>query len=483
MKELARLGVARAIEEGAGYADIRIVRHRQESIEVKNGHVEAVSDSESEGFGIRVIAHGSWGFAASSKLSLEELSRVAKLAVRIAKASSEAGRQRVSLAPSSPVQGSYCTPIKRSPFEVPLREKTALLMEATRAMLAVEGVKVAEGAMEFTQEDKLFASSEGSLIEQRIVHAGGGIAATAVRGDEVQKRSFPSSFGGDFRAAGYEHIEGLQLTENAHSVAQEAVALLDAPPLPAGTRDLVLGSAQLALQVHESCGHPIELDRVLGTEISLAGGSFLTQDKLGGFRYGSEHVNITADACIPGGLGTFGWDDEGVAAVRTDIVKNGIFSGYLTSRETAAQTNQAGSNGTMRAESWNRIPLIRMTNINLEPGDWDLDKLLRDSENGIFMETTKSWSIDDQRLNFHFGTEAAYEISGGKLGKLYKNPTYTGITPEFWASCDAVCAKSHWHVWGVPNCGKGEPMQTMHVGHGTSPARFCKVKVGAANGD
>jgi TldD protein len=240
---------------------------------------------------------------------------------------------------------------------------------------------------------------------------------------------------------------------------------------------LILGATQLALQVHESCGHPIELDRVFGTEASYAGTSFLTTDKLGHFRYGSDIVNITADATILGGLGTFGFDDEGVPAQRTPIVRNGIFVGYLTSRETATRLGLQ-SNGAARADGWNRIPIIRMTNINLEPGTWRFEDLIADTDDGIYMELNKSWSIDDKRLNFQFGTEIAYEIKQGKFGAMLKNATYTGLTPQFWGSCDAICNQDYWNVWGTPNCGKGQPPQTAHVGHGTAPARFRNVRVG-----
>jgi len=240
---------------------------------------------------------------------------------------------------------------------------------------------------------------------------------------------------------------------------------------------LIIDGSQLALQVHESCGHPIELDRVFGTEASYAGMSFLTLDKLNNFRYGSDIVNIVADSTVPGGLGTFGYDDEGIKAQRVPIVTNGMFVGYLTSRETAAKINQQ-SNGAMRADGWNKIPLIRMTNVNLEPGTWKFDDLISDTEDGIYVETNRSWSIDDKRLNFQFGTEIAWEIKNGKLGRMFKNPTYTGITPQFWASCDAICNKSYWKMWGTPNCGKGEPPQTAHVGHGTAPSRFRNIKVG-----
>jgi TldD protein len=239
------------------------------------------------------------------------------------------------------------------------------------------------------------------------------------------------------------------------------------------------------LQVHESCGHPIELDRVFGTEASYAGTSFLTPDKYNTLRYGSDIVNLTADATIPGGLGTFGWDDEGVPAQRVPIVRDGIFRGYLTSRETAQQLREIvgdgapeASGGAMRADGWNRIPLIRMTNVNLEPGEWEFDDLIADTDDGIYMELNKSWSIDDKRLNFQFGTEIAYEIRSGKMGRMLKNATYTGITPQFWGSCDAICNENHWRVWGTPNCGKGQPGQVAHTGHGAAPARFRNVQVG-----
>jgi TldD protein len=235
----------------------------------------------------------------------------------------------------------------------------------------------------------------------------------------------------------------------------------------------------MALQVHESCGHPTELDRVLGTEISLAGGSFMQINGLNELKYGSEIVNIYADATVPGALGSFGYDDEGVRAQRSPIVKSGVHVGYLTSRETAPVIGQQ-SNGTMRADGWNRIPLIRMTNINLEPGDWELEDLIADTEEGIYFGMNKVWSIDDQRLNFQFGVECAWEVKNGKLGRMFKNPLYTGMTPQFWNSCDAICNRNHWRVWGVPNCGKGEPMQTAHVAHGASPTRFRKVKVGVS---
>ena len=278
--------------------------------------------------------------------------------------------------------------------------------------------------------------------------------------------------------AGWEYITAMDLPGNAERVATEAVALLTADPCPSNiVTDIIIGSAQLALQIHESCGHAIELDRVLGAEAAYAGTSFLTTDKLNNFRYASDVVNITADSLRVPGLGSFGWDDEGVPSQSTPIVTNGDFVGYLMSRETASGLGLT-SNGCVRAASWNRIPMIRMTNVSIEPGTWKLDDLIADTDDGIFLEMNRSWSIDDRRYNFQFGTEVGYEIKKGKLGRLLRNTTYTGITPEFWNSCDAVCDAAHWTMWGTPNCGKGQPGQIGHTGHGAAPARFRNVRVG-----
>ncbi len=461
------------------YADIRLQRSGIEDIKVKNGTVEALSRNEDQGFGIRVIANGAWGFAASSILNSDEMKRVAEAAIEIAKASVLTKREDVRLTPTEIYQDSYKSGYDVDPFGVSIDKKLSLLLDSCALMQKNPKIKVAEGSMQFFKTDKIFASTEGAFIEQSIVESGAGIYATAVEGSEAQRRSYPNSHGGGYAARGYEFVEELKLLEHAERIKEEAVELLSAPPLPEMETTIIISGNQMALQVHESCGHPTELDRVLGTEISLAGGSFLTLDKVNKLKYGSEKVTIVADATIPGGLGSFGFDDEGVKAQRAYLVKEGLFVGYQTSRETAAVLNQQ-SNGTMRADGWNRIPLIRMTNINLEPGEWDLEDLIKDTKDGVFLDTNKSWSIDDRRLNFQFGVEAAWEIKGGKRGKMFKNGIYTGITPEFWNSCDAVCNRQFWHIWGVPNCGKGEPMQTMHVAHGTSPVRFRNVKVGVS---
>jgi TldD protein len=459
------------------YADARYVDLKTESITAKNEQVEELSRVESRGVGIRVLVDGCWGFAADSNLTPSSLKKTADLALGIARASAVTRKEPVRLAPVEIHRGRYTSPCREDPFQIPLDDKINLLMGINGILKKSPKIRTAEASLDFHRTDKIFCSTEGAFIEQTITESGGGYEATAVDGREVQKRSYPNSHRGDYACAGYEFIQEMKLLENAERVSEEAVALLKAPQCPSGKFDIIITGSQLALQVHESCGHPIELDRVLGTEISLAGGSFLTPDKLGSFRYGSPIVSIVADATIPGALGSFGFDDEGVAAGRTDIIKEGMFTGYLSSRETAASI-QSAPNGTMRADGWNRIPLIRMTNINLEPGEWAYDDLVADTEDGIILDTNRSWSIDDKRLNFQFGVEIAWRVEKGRVVETYKNPVYSAITPEFWSSCDAICNKDHWRIWGLPSCGKGEPMQTAHVAHGAAPARFRQVQVG-----
>jgi TldD protein len=479
VKDLTNRALNTATSLGATYADVRIVDRTEQMVNTKNGAVATVNQSQDFGFGVRVTADGAWGFASSALLNAAEIDRVTARAVDIARASALVQKNGgVDLGPPVSHVGQYQTPVEIDPFNVPLEQKIDILLQADAEMQRVQGIRVAQGNIVSLREQKTFANSEGSFVEQEIIETGCGIVATAVGEGEIQKRSYPNAFGRHQMTRGWEFVEEMDLPSHAEQIANEAVALLKADQCPGGVTTLILGGAQLALQIHESCGHPIELDRVFGSEAAYAGTSFLTADKLNTFRYGSEIVNLTADATIPGGLGTFGYDDEGVAAQRIPIVRDGIFVGYLSSRETAASLGLPSSGGAMRASGWNRIPIIRMTNVSLEPGEWTFDDLISDTDDGIYMEMNRSWSIDDKRLNFQFGTELAYEIKGGKMGRLLKNATYTGITPEFWGSCDAICDADHWTVWGTPNCGKGQPSQVAHTGHGAAPARFRNVRVG-----
>jgi TldD protein len=477
MKDLIAHVLDQARLKKVAYADIRIVRRRQEEIAVKNENVEALTSDEDFGFGIRLLFQGAWGFACSSKMTRPEMEAVFARALRIARASSTVRGKEISIPPVFPTVNRYQTPIAIDPFKVPLEEKLKLLLQSVAIIRKNKKVRIAEAFMGAYKTEKTFASTEGAFIEQEIVECGGGISAMAIEGGDVQVRSYPNSFRGNYATAGYEWIEGLKLGDQAERVSEEAVNLLLAKPCPSKITTLILDGSQLALQVHESIGHPVELDRILGSEAGYAGTSFINPGMVGNFRYGSEKVNVTADATILGGLGTFGFDDEGIKAQRAPIISGGILVNLLSSRETAPLIGKE-SNGTMRADGWNRMPLIRMTNINLEPGDWALKDLIADTEEGLFLGTNRSWSIDDQRINFQFGTEIGWEIKNGKLGEMIKNPTYTGITPRFWNSCDAIADHESWQMWGTPNCGKGEPGQVARVGHGAAPARFRNVQVG-----
>ncbi len=477
MRDLALRALDTARSQGAHYADVRVLRTQAESVTVRLHNVEALTHDESIGFGVRVLVDGCWGFASGHLLTMEEADRVAAEAVRIARASALVRGTPADLGAPVAIVDSYTTPVKQDPFAVSLDDKIALLLRTTEAMTKVAHIVMAEANSYCQRDEKFFVSTEGSEIQQTLIETGCGIEATAVDEGEVQRRSYPNSVGRHQGTEGWEFVERWDLPGNAARVAEEAAELLTAKPCPAGTTTISLDGSQVALQIHESCGHAIELDRVLGTEAAFAGTSFLTVDTLGNFQYGSPAVNITADATIAGGLGTFGYDDEGIPAHSTPVVREGNFVGYLTSRETATTLGQT-SNGAMRASGWNRIPLIRMTNVNLDPGDWSLEDLIAATDDGIYMETNRSWSIDDRRLNFQFGTEVGREIKNGKLGDLVKNATYTGITPQFWGSCDAVCNRDHWLVWGTPNCGKGQPEQVAHTGHGSAPARFRNIQVG-----
>jgi TldD protein len=476
VRDLADRALDGASAAGAEYADCRVINRTLQGLTVKNGAVARVVLSDDEGVGVRVLVDGAWGFASIDRLDPVSIEATARHAVRIARASARVNAAPVRLAPVAPERGDYTTPVVRDPFEVSLDTKLELLMRTDAAMARVAGIRVRECSLEFVREHRFFASSEGAALEQTIIESGGGLDATATSEDELQARSFPNSFGRHQLCAGWEVIDELQLPENAERIASEAVALLTADRCPSGLMTVILDGTQAAMQVHESCGHATELDRSLGYEAAFAGTSFLTPDLLGTFRYGSEHVTLTADATRATGLGTFGWDDEGVPARRTVLVDAGVFTGFMSSRETAGAIG-AESNGTMRADGWPRLPLIRMTNVNLEPGDSSLEAMIAGTERGVFLETNRSWSIDDRRLNFQFGTQNGWEIVDGRRTRLVRNALYSGITPEFWRSCDAVAGPREWRMYGVVNCGKGQPVQLMHVGHGAAPCRFRNVRV------
>ena len=488
MLELAQRALDTASAGGAAYADARFVQTRHEEVSVKAGAVDGLIQDESEGIGVRLLIDGAWGFAATSNLTGPGIDATVKKALAIARASGRVHRRPVDLGVPAPARGRFRGPVEVDPFSISLDTKIAMLMEAEAGLREQSQVRIAEASAECTHWRKLFLSTEGAEVEQEAYETGAGIECAAVNDDEIQKRSYPNSFGRQVGQGGWELVEAMDLAAASPQAADEACALLTAEQCPSGIMTVILDADQVALQVHESCGHPVELDRVFGSEAAYAGTSFMTPDLLGKLRYGSDAVTIVADATVPGGLGTFGWDDEGVEAQRVRLVDAGLFVGYLTSRETVTELRRelpAGdelhpgrSMGSMRADGWGRIPLIRMTNINLEPGESSLEEMIAGTKHGILMRTNKSWSIDDKRLNFQFGTEIAHEVKDGKLGRMYRNANYAGITPDFWNSCDAVGGANEWRMFGLINCGKGQPGQTMRVGHGAAPARFLDVRVG-----
>jgi len=484
MKHVANWALNTATLRGASYADTRVVAQRSRALSTKNGKVGSASDSESIGMNVRVIVEGAWGFAASSELGRGAVEATAERAVEIARASARVKRQDVQLAPEQPQVAEWTTTYQIDPFSTSVEQNIDLLLKIDAELRAVPGITLAETNLNFNREEQWFASSEGADIHHTKLSTGAGYAAYAFAGNEIQKRSYPNSFGGQWQNKGYELITELKLLENARRIAEEAVALHRADQCPEGSFDLILDSSQLGLQIHESIGHPIELDRVLGMEANFAGTSFLTLEKLRSLRYGSDLVNVVADARQEHGpgLGTFGFDDEGVPAQCTSIITNGLFMGYLTSRETAHTIGDQRSGGTSRAEGWNRLPMIRMTNISILPGEkpLNLEQLIASTDHGILMQTNRSWSIDDKRYNFQFGCEIGWEIKNGKRIRMVKDPLYSGITTEFWNSMDAICSRDEWTLWGTPNCGKGQPQQVIGTGHGAAPARFLGVKVGSA---
>jgi TldD protein len=463
----------------ADYADVRHVATRHERLATRNGEVDEIAYDATDGIGVRVRIGSAWGFAAVRGSDRADAEAALDRALAVARAQPAAAGG--ALAPEPPAHGSWESAAERDPFAVPLGDKLAVLMAADAALRSEEGPAVAIARFEARELRTAFASTEGALVDQRLTECGGGITAVATARGDSQIRSYPGSHGGNVAQAGYEHFERLDLPGRAATVAAEARALLTAPACPSGRTTLILAGEQLGLQIHESVGHALELDRALGREISYAGGSYAEAGALGSLRIGSPAVGITADARTPGGLGSFRWDDEGVEAQAVPLVREGVLAGFLASRESAADAGLGRSNGCARADGFARQPIVRMTNVHLDPGSaGTLADLIADTGEGLLIETNRSWSIDDRRLHFQFGGEAAWEIRGGERGRLLRDPSYSGVTLLFWAGCDAVCSASDWALASVLDCGKGEPGQVARVSHGSAPARFRDVEAGVA---
>jgi TldD protein len=471
--DVATAAVQAALDAGARYADARVMHRRYESMSARNGEIEELTQDEDAGIGVRALVGSSWGFYAIPDLSDPAARAAGVRAAEIAAASALVPGPAADLVPATAAVGSWASACETDPLGVALSDKGDLLVHATKTMRE-HGADLAEGLYQIWDTAKWFVSSEGHRIDQHIRECGAGISATVVGDGETQRRSYPS-YRGQYGSRGWELVTELDLGAHAARVAGEARALLTAPLCPAGQTTLILGGEQMALQIHESVGHAIELDRILGWEAAFAGTSWLDLDQLGTLQYGSELMNITIDPTIPGALGSFGYDDEGTPAATRDAVREGRWVGVLAGRDSAAVAGLDYA-GSVRADGWARLPMVRMTNVGLEPGPHTLDEMIAATDDGILMDFNRSWSIDDKRLNFQFGCEIGWEVKGGKLGRMLRNPTYTGIGPIFWRSMDMLSSESV--AWGTPNCGKGQPGQVGHTGHPAAPARFANVRVG-----
>ena len=426
--EAAGRALDTAVARGAQYADVRFEVARSERIEVRNGIVAALADSTSAGFGVRALVDGAWGFAACRE-SERDAHRCDRRARRFAGARRRRGRTPAHReGPRSvPTSTASSRPCNAIPQDVPLGDRVALLLEAERALHAAPDISVGRAWIDLWRTDKYFYSTIGSRIAQRILQSGAGLEAMAVGDGDVQIRTYPGDVG-LYQSGGWEIVEAAALLEGAPRIAEEASQLLRAPQCPSGTFDVILGGSQMSLQFHESCGHPAELDRVMGWEANFSGTSFLEIDLLGKLQYGSDAVTIVVDNTLDRGMATCGYDDEGTRSGRSDIVRDGVLAGYEMSNDTARAIGRE-SNACVRAQGWEFVPMIRMCNLNLLPGDVPFDALFDDVRDGIYMESNRSWSIDDRRLNFQFGCEIGWEVKNGKRGRMLKNPTYAGMTP------------------------------------------------------
>lgn len=470
---------------GASYADARIHRRREENVSVRDDHVNGVSDSERYGVGVRVLVDGAWGFAATSQVAPREAARVAALACELARANAKLLEQKTVLAPNPVHVDVWQTPLSKDPFKIPIADKAEVLLAVAESLRKVKGVTFADASLSSRLEWKLFASSEGALLEQSITRLGPGYHATAV--DPASGEFVTRAWDGQALQTGWEHLENARFLEDATRVAEEAVEKLKSPPVVAGKRDLILHPTNLWLTIHESVGHPTELDRALGYEANFAGTSFVTVDKLGKYTWAAPQVTLYADKTTPGGLATCGYDDDGVKTQRWNLIEKGRFVGYQTTREQAGWIGEPASRGCSYAQDHASVPFQRMPNISLAPGEKDLavKDLISATDDGVYVVGAGSWSIDHQRYNFQFSGQMFYEVKKGKVTRALKDVGYQSNTPDFWKSCDLLGGASSWQLGSAFDDGKGEPMQSTPVSHGCPVARFKKVsvintKVGAA---
>ncbi|HEX9692672.1 MAG TPA: TldD/PmbA family protein [Gemmatimonadales bacterium] len=482
---LAMIGLDAARTAGASYADVRVVRRREQAMSTRDDRVTGLSDAESLGCGIRVLVNGAWGFAASRVVTMEEVRRLAQQAVDQARANRQSVRRPVELAPVRAFPDNrWVSPVREDPFDVSLDEKVGLLLGANAVALGVSGVRFASSSMRFVRKESTFASTEGSVIEQTVYRSYPQMTVTAVARDNAD---FQSRASGEIAplGLGYEYVRAANLEERALVWGEQAVEKLSARPVEPDLYDVILHPSNLFLTIHESIGHATELDRALGYEANYAGTTFLAPpaDVLNTFRYGPEIMNVQADRTQQGALATVGWDDEGVAADSWPLVKAGVFVDYQTTREQAGliseHTGISRSHGCAFAQSWNSVPFQRMPNVSLLPGEegHTLDDLVAATEKGILIAGRGSYSIDQQRYNFQFGGQVFIEVRDGKLVGMLKDVAYQGRTPEFWNSMDMLGGAASYELGGTFGDAKGQPAQANAVSHGCPPARFRNVRV------
>jgi TldD protein len=477
LDDIVQRGLAAAKKAGATYADVRIVRKQEESVEVRDDHIDGVSSTESYGLAVRVIAGGAWGFAASAAVTGKEVERVARLSVDIAKANAAVIARPVALAKTEAHVDVWQTPLTRDPFKIPLEDKAELLLAIAAEALKVKGARYCRASYQGQKEWKLLATSEGAYIEQEIVRVFPGYGVTAVddkAGEFETRRHDVQPMQG-----GWELVESAPLVADARRIAEEAVQKVKAPTVASGSWDIVVAPSQLWLTIHESIGHPTELDRALGYEANFAGTSFATTDKLNKLRMAAPIVSLYADRTTPGGLATCGYDDDGVATQRWDIVKDGRFVGYQTTREQAGWIGETASRGCSYGQDFRSIPFQRMPNISLAPAARPVRQsdLIAGVDRGLLFIGRDTYSIDHQRYNFQFGGNAAYEIAKGKIKGMVRNVVYQSNTIDFWNRCDALGGAGSWALGGSFHDGKGEPGQLNAVSHGCPPARFRGINI------
>jgi TldD protein len=488
IKELAQVALDAARAAGATYADVRIARNRTQSLFTREQRVQGLVDNETLGFGVRALVNGAWGFAASRELSRDEVARVARQAALQARANSATLVRPVVLAPvTATPDGAWRTPIEIDPFTVPVEDKVGMLLAANAAALK-GGARFVNSSMFFLREEKSFASTDGSYIVQTIYRTQPSMTVTAVSSDMTDFQTRQSNEIAPM-GRGYEHVRDARLVEQAPRWAAEAVQKISAKPVEVGRYDLVLHPSHLWLTIHESVAHPTELDRALGYEANYAGTSFVAPPEamLGKLKFGSPLMNIRADRSQPGSLGAVGWDDEGVKPESFDIIKDGIFVDYQTTREQApiladyyAKTGrEVRSHGCSYSQSWADVQFQRMPNVSQLPGtkEQGWDDLIAATDRGIAIIGDGSFSIDQQRYNSQFGGQLFYEIKGGKIVGMLKDVAYQIRTPEFWGALDMIGGPKSYHLGGAFNDGKGQPSQVNAVSHGCVPSRFRNINV------